>query len=160
MLVWVYEQMGRGGKVGTKRYTKRRANSKDEGSDESDEDYSLGADEELEDSEEYCSSLAGEESEKSLDEFEEEEEEKEEEEEEEEGEEEEEEVRKVGMSKGRKGFLHRKRSEVGKACRKRKVSYKEENFEDYEDEDYVDDDDDGDDAQFSPDELDLEDEDE
>ncbi|GFY94910.1 RING/U-box protein [Actinidia rufa] len=154
--------MGRGGNVGTKRHTERRANSKDEGSDESDEDYSLGADEELEDLEEYCSSLAGEELEESLDEFEEEEEEKEQEEEEEEekGEEEEENVRKVGRSKGPMGFLHRKRSEVGKARRKRKVSYKEENFEDYEDADYVDDDDDGDDEEFSPDELDLEDEDE
>ncbi|GMP63855.1 hypothetical protein CsSME_00025372 [Camellia sinensis var. sinensis] len=133
--------MGRGGKVGNKQLGKRRIGSKDKGSDksESDDDYTVGADEEFEDSEEYCSSLAREESEESLDEFQ----------KEEEKEDAEEEVRVVGRSRWRKSFPGAKKNVVGKERKKRRVvSYKEENDEDYEVED-------DDDDEFMPDEIDL-----
>lgn len=120
--------MGRGRKVGNKQLGKRRIGSKDKGSDksESDEDYRVGADEEFGDSVEYCSSLAREESEESLDEFQ----------EEEEKEDAEEEVRVVGRSRWRKSFPGAKKNVVGKERKKRRVvSYKEENDEDYEVED-------------------------
>ncbi|XAR49175.1 hypothetical protein NMG60_11032273 [Bertholletia excelsa] len=115
--------MARGGKIGNRQYGKGRNWSKDKGSDDSDEDYTVGEDEEFEDSEEYCSSLEGEETEESLCEFEEEEEE-------------EDNLRKVGRLNRRKGFPNRKKNGVGKAQKKRKVPHKEENDEDYGDEDY------------------------
>ncbi|CAL5330128.1 unnamed protein product [Camellia sinensis] len=114
--------MGRGGKVGSKPCGKRRIRSKDNGSDESDEDYTVGGDEEFNDSEDYTS-FTGEESEESLGEFEEEEDEVEQK------------VRKASRSKGRKAFMGRKKNGVGKARKKRKVSYKVEDDEDFEDED-------------------------
>ncbi|GMP40046.1 hypothetical protein CsSME_00010645 [Camellia sinensis var. sinensis] len=114
--------MGRGGKVGSKPCGKRRIQSKDNGSDESDEDYTVGGDEEFNDSEDYTS-FTGEESEESLGEFEEEEDEVEQK------------VRKASRSKGRKAFMGRKKNGVGKARKKRKVSYKVEDDEDFEVED-------------------------
>lgn len=69
--------MGRVGKVGLKLgNTWRRIRSKDQGSDESDEDFTIGEDEEYE-SDEYCSSLDPDELEEGLGEFELEEEEEE-----------------------------------------------------------------------------------
>ncbi|PSS03054.1 PHD and RING finger domain-containing protein [Actinidia chinensis var. chinensis] len=165
--------MGRVGKVGGKPYSKRRIRSRDKRlveSDESDEDYTVGDDEVFNESEEYCSSFAGDESEESLGEFE-----------GEEDEEEEQKVRKIGRAKGQKIFPGRKKNEVGKARKRRRASYKIEDVEDSEDEDFdvdVDDDDDDDDdvddddddvdvvvdeeeeEEFTPDEIDLEDEDE
>ncbi|KAG5525415.1 hypothetical protein RHGRI_031917 [Rhododendron griersonianum] len=118
--------MGKGGKVESKQHRNRRGRSK-EGSDESDEDYTVGEDEEFHDSEEYCS-LAGEESEESLGDFEEEEEEEEEEEPK---------VSKIGRSKGEKAFPDRRKIEVGKAFKKTRT--KVEDDEDFEVEEYDDD---------------------
>ncbi|XP_052194337.1 uncharacterized protein LOC127802529 [Diospyros lotus] len=140
--------MARGEKVGNKQYGRRGIRSKDKDSDESDEDYTVGEDEEFDDSEEYCSSLDEEESEDSFCEFEEVEEEEEEEEEEKETKK----KRKVGRPKGQSGFRGRKKTGSRRAHKKRRVSSEEENDEDYEDED--------DDDEFTPDEVDLEDEDE
>ncbi|KAA8536782.1 hypothetical protein F0562_029260 [Nyssa sinensis] len=132
--------MGRGGKLGNKQSMRRRVRSKDKGSDESDEDYTIREDEECEESDEYCSSFAGDNSEESLGEFEEEEEEEEEEEKK---------VRKVVRSKGRKGFSGRKRNGVEKPRKKRRVSYEEDDEDDYADEDY------DEDEEFMPDEIDY-----
>ncbi|KAH6819042.1 hypothetical protein C2S51_002645 [Perilla frutescens var. frutescens] len=68
--------MARGGKVGYKRKTRNKVRLEKTGSDESDEDYMVDEDEEFGESEEdYCSSLADDESEASLGEFDDEEEE-------------------------------------------------------------------------------------
>ncbi|KAK6915643.1 Zinc finger, RING-type [Dillenia turbinata] len=120
--------MGRGGKLGSKRSVKRRLQLRNKGSDDSDEDYRVGEDEDLDDSDENCSSFDDNASEESLSIHEEEEEE-------------EEEVRKVVRSKKRtnsyqgwknKGFKRSKK-------RRRKVTSEED---DDEDNDYDDDDED------------------
>uniref|UniRef100_A0A5B7AI60 PHD and RING finger domain-containing protein 1 n=1 Tax=Davidia involucrata TaxID=16924 RepID=A0A5B7AI60_DAVIN len=122
--------MGRGGELGNKQGVKRRVRLKEKDSDESDDDYMVGEDEECEESDEYCSSFAGDDSEESLGEFE--------------VEEEEEKVRKVVRSKGQKGFPGRKKNGVKKPGKKKRVSYEDE-----------DDEDDDDDEEFMPDEIDC-----
>ncbi|XAR52670.1 hypothetical protein NMG60_11020853 [Bertholletia excelsa] len=115
--------MGRRGKIESRRYGNGGIRSKDNGSDESDEDYAVGEDEEFNDSEEYCP-FSVEESEGSLGELEEEEDE------------EEEKVRKVVRPKRKKVFTVRKKSRNVKARKKRRVSYKVDEDDDFEDEDY------------------------
>ncbi|KAK9292964.1 hypothetical protein L1049_020946 [Liquidambar formosana] len=119
--------MGRGGKVGLKRGRKRRVRSKDNGSDDSDEDYMVEEDE-VSDYEE--SSFEGDELEENSDSFEEEWEEEEEEEEEE--------VRKVARSKVKMGSLGRRKVRIKTAPKRKRASYEEE---EEEDEDYHDDED-------------------
>ncbi|XP_050223291.1 uncharacterized protein LOC126673255 [Mercurialis annua] len=127
--------MGKGGKVDSKRNSKTRVRLKDEGSDDSDEDYvaeveEILSDDELEDLGNSLDEYASEESFGSYVE------------EEEDGE-----FRKVIRSKSRKGS--RANGKIGgKTSRKRKrVSYEQE---EEDDEDYVHDDDDDDDDEFSP----------
>ncbi|XP_047311495.1 uncharacterized protein LOC124914911 [Impatiens glandulifera] len=124
--------MGKGEKVGRKRNVKRGIDCKYTGSDDSDEDYTVGEDEECNESDE-CSSFAGEESDESLFEFE--------------GEIEDEKKRKVNRSKGRC-------FSVRNVPKKRRSSYREEDDGDFND------DDDFKDEEFTPDENDLDDEEE
>ncbi|KAA8545223.1 hypothetical protein F0562_020007 [Nyssa sinensis] len=127
--------MGRGGKLGNKQGIKRTVRSQHKDSDESDDDYMVGEDEECEESDEYCSSFAGDDSDESLGELEEEEEEK---------------VRKVGRSKEKKVYPGRKKNWVKKPCKVNRVSYEEDDDEDYDE-----------DEEFMPDENDcIDDEDE
>ncbi|KAM7469933.1 hypothetical protein LguiA_008116 [Lonicera macranthoides] len=144
--------MGKGGKLGFNGNSRRGVSLKEQGSDESDEDYNVGADEEFDESDD-CS-FDGDESEVSLGEFEYEEVEEEEEEEEEE----EIKVRKVAKTKGRRSFPGRKEHLVMKPQKRKRVSYKEEEDDDYDNKD----DDDDDDEEFKPDEIDdyVDDEDE
>lgn len=117
--------MARGGKIGYKRKTRNKVRLEKKGSDESDEDYKVDEDEEFVESEDdYCSSLAEDESEESLGEFE-------DEEEEEEWVEKKVKTKKVGRPRGRKGFQTRKKNRVVKPRRK-KVPSSEEG-EDYDD---------------------------
>lgn len=68
--------MARGSKIGCKRKTRNKVRLEKRGSDESDEDYNIDEDEEFNESEDdYCSSLAEDESEDSLGGFDDEEEE-------------------------------------------------------------------------------------
>lgn len=139
--------MGKGGKLGFKGNSRRGVSLKEQGSDESDEDYNVGADEEFDESDD-CS-FDGDESEVSLGEFEYEEVEEEEEEIK---------VRKVAKTKGRRSFPGRKENPVMKPQKRKRVSYKEEDDDDYDNKD----DDDDDDEEFKPDEIDdyVDDEDE
>lgn len=119
--------MARGGKFGLKREARNNIPLSRKGSDESDEDYTVGEDEDFNESEDEDCSLAEDESEDSLGEFVAEEEE------------EEEEVqvtikKKVRKPAGLKCVQSRKKNGFAKG-RKKKVAYSEE-------EDYVDDDDD------------------
>ncbi|KAI3445317.1 hypothetical protein Pfo_001982 [Paulownia fortunei] len=116
--------MARGSKIGYKRKARNKVRLEKKGSDESDEDYKVDEDEEFDESEDdYCSSLAEDESEESLGEFEEDEEEEEWVEKK---------VKKVGRPRGRKVFQTRKKNAVVKP-RKKKVVYSEEEGEDYDD---------------------------
>lgn len=120
--------MARGGKIGHKRKTRNNVRLERNGSDESDEDYRVDEDEEFNHSEDdYCSSLAEDESEESLGEFN--------DEEEEEWVEKRVTTKKVGRPRGRKAFQARKKSAVVKP-RKKKVANSDE--EDEEEEDYDD----------------------
>ncbi|KAK6911621.1 Zinc finger, PHD-finger [Dillenia turbinata] len=122
--------MGRGGRVGSKRSVKKRLRSRNKGSDDSDEDYRVGEDEDLDDSDENCSSFDDDASEESLGIHE-------EEEEEEEG------VRKVMRSKkGSNNSQGRKNNRFKRSKKRRKVTSEED---DDEDNDYDDDNDDDDD---------------
>ncbi|KAH9689584.1 F18C1.6 protein [Citrus sinensis] len=138
--------MGRGGKVGSKQDFKRRARSKDKGSDDSDEDYVISDEEdevsedELED---YCSSVDGYASEEGFDSFVEEEEE-----------EEEVDVRKVVRSKARKSNLGDGKNGVKTARKRKRVRYGEDEDEDYEEEE------EDEDEEFTPDDDDCLDEEE
>ncbi|KAL5786757.1 hypothetical protein ACOSQ2_009149 [Xanthoceras sorbifolium] len=141
--------MGRGGKASSKGDLKKRVRSKDNGSDDSDEDYVVSDEEHVvseDELEDYCSSLDGDASEDGFDGF------AEEEEDEVEEEEEEEEVRKVVRSKAKRSNLGNDR--IGdKTSRKRKrVSYGE-------DEDYEEEEDEDEDEEFTLDEDEDEDED-
>ncbi|GMJ11176.1 hypothetical protein like AT3G05670 [Hibiscus trionum] len=116
--------MVRGGKVGHRSKFKRRVRSKDEGSDDSDEDYVVSPEDDADD---YCSSLDGCASEEGfggfIDDYREEEEEK---------------VRKVVRLKGK----HWRRRIVDRKPRKRKVvSDEDDDDEDYEEEQDEEDDD-------------------
>ena len=137
--------MGREGKVNSKRNLSKRIRSKDNASDDSDEDYVVENEENAsdDDSEDYGNSIDGYASEESFDSFIEEEEE-------------EEKFRKVGRTKKNKGYVKNGKFD-GKTSRKRKKP----SYEDEEDEDYVDDEDynDDDDEEFAPDEDEDEDED-
>ncbi|XP_052194115.1 uncharacterized protein LOC127802387 [Diospyros lotus] len=124
--------MGRGGKVQSKKNSKRKIRSRCKGSDESDEDYTVGEDEDLNYSED-------EESQESFGEFEEEEEE--------------EEVRKVGRLKGQKTLRGRKKFGSGKVRKRSRVSYRLRIGENFEDQDHGDDD-------GEPDEIGLDEEEE
>lgn len=174
--------MGRGDKAGFKHGTRKRVRSVDKLSDDSDEDYIVGEDEEVDESEEeeFASSFDGDESEESLAEFEEEDEEDEEEEYTEMK------VKKAGRPK--KVNPGRKQNGVVKPKRKKQSSYREEDdyddFNEYvvdrekkdvtkprkknrvsyreqDDENYDDSDNDNDDEEFRPEEIndDMEDED-
>ncbi|XP_047320070.1 uncharacterized protein LOC124924066 [Impatiens glandulifera] len=136
--------MGRGKKVVSKKDVKGGIGCKGKGSDDSDEDYTVGEDEACNESDENCSSFAGEESDESLFEFE---------EDLEEDEEEDNKKRKVRRSEGRY-CPNVKKSTVGNVPKKRRISYKEEDDESCKDED------DDEDVEFTPDEIDLDDEDE
>ncbi|KAL0364838.1 UNVERIFIED_CONTAM: hypothetical protein Sangu_0581400 [Sesamum angustifolium] len=104
--------MARGGKIGNKRKTRNKVRLEKKGSDESDEDYKVDEDEEFDESEDdYCSSLAEDESEESLGELEEEEEEEEEWVEKK--------AKKVGKSRRGKGFQGRKKNGLVKPKIKR-----------------------------------------
>ncbi|KAE8705574.1 hypothetical protein F3Y22_tig00110422pilonHSYRG00113 [Hibiscus syriacus] len=134
--------MVRGGKVGHRSNFKRRVRSKDEGSDDSDEDYVVSENEESEDdAEEYCSSLdecASEEYFGSfIDDYK----------------EEEKDVRKVARLKGRPMSSAKMRKIVDKKSRKQKaVSDEEDDDEDYEEEEQEEEDDD---VEFTLDEEEL-----
>jgi hypothetical protein len=155
--------MGRGGKVSSKRSFKNRVSSKDNGSDDSDEDYVVSNEEIVVSDgsdEEYCSSLDGCASEESFGNFVEEEEE-----------EEVEVVRKVVRSKVRskvqKGGSHQRKIGVKTTRKRRRVMRDDEEEDEDEDEDYeIDDDDeeeeeeDSEDEEFTPDEDDCSDEEE
>ncbi|XP_050143133.1 uncharacterized protein LOC126618944 [Malus sylvestris] len=165
--------MVKGGKVSSKRKIKTRVPSKYQGSDDSDEDYVISGEENevSEDLEEdYCSSLDGDASEESFGSFVDEEEEEEdevkkvrkktrsrakrdadgfivdEEEEEEEDEEEVKPVRKGIRSKVQNGFSGRQKNGVKPSRKRRKITYREVEDQDYNDED------DDDDEEFTPDE--------
>ncbi|KAI3448510.1 hypothetical protein Pfo_005175 [Paulownia fortunei] len=122
--------MARGGKIAHKRKTRNKVQLEKTGSDVSDEDYMVGEDEEFDESEdEYCSSLADDESEESLGEFE----------EEEELEEEwvKKKIKKVGRPRGRKSFQERRNNGVVKPRKKKAAYSEEEEEEDYDDDDFV-----------------------
>ena len=153
--------MGRGGKVSSKRNFKNRVSSKDNGSDDSDEDYVVSNEEIVVSDgsdEEYCSSLDGCASEESFGNFVEEEEE-----------EEVEVVRKVVRSKVRskvqKGGSRQRKIGVKTTRKRRRVMRDDEEEDEDEDEDYEIDDDeeeeeDSEDEEFTPDEDDCSDEEE
>lgn len=118
--------MARGGKIGQKRKTRNNVRLERNGSDESDEDYRVDEDEEFNHSEDdYCSSLAEDESEESLGEFN--------DDEEEEWVEKRVTTKKVGRPRGRKAFQTRKKNAVVKP-RKKKVAKSEDEEEDVEEE--------------------------
>ncbi|KAM7478417.1 hypothetical protein LguiA_026630 [Lonicera macranthoides] len=121
--------MGRRSKFRFKRSTWRRVRSKEKGSDESDEDYNVGRDELLDESDEYCS-LDGDESEDCLGKFEEEDEVK---------------VKKVARSKAKRSLPNRRANGIKKPRKKKRIVYKQE----YDD----DDEDDDDDEEFTLDEI-------
>ncbi|XP_042049722.1 chromodomain-helicase-DNA-binding protein 4-like [Salvia splendens] len=119
--------MARGGKVSYKRKTRNKVRLEKKGSDESDEDYRVDEDEEFHLSEDdYCSSLAENESDESVGKFD---------DEEEEWIEKKVKTKKIGKPKGRKSFQTRKKNMVVKS-RKKQVSDSEE--EEEEEEEYDD----------------------
>ncbi|CAA0834657.1 RING/U-box protein [Striga hermonthica] len=127
--------MARGGKIGYKRKTRNKVHLEKKGSDESDEDYRVDEGEDFDGSEdEYCSSLAEDDLEESLGEFEEEEEWVDKK------------VKKVERRSIRKGSETGKKNEVKNPRRKKAVYSEEEEEEDDDDEEdedfYLDDDDD------------------
>lgn len=126
--------MGRS-KFRFKRSTRSRVRSKERGTDESDEDYNVGRDELLDESDEYCS-LDGDESEDCLGEFEEEDEVK---------------VKKVARSKPKRSLPNRRANGIKKPRKKKKkrIVYKQEYGDD---DDYEDDNDD--DEEYTLDEID------
>lgn len=114
--------MGRGGKVGSKHIFKRKVRSKDKGSDDSDEDYVVGEDEEIEvsdggDSEDYCYSLEGDEVEESLCSLE-----------------EEEDMRKGFRSKAKMGAAGQRKIGCKTSKKRRRVLNEEDDDKDYEEE--------------------------
>ncbi|RVW97936.1 PHD and RING finger domain-containing protein 1 [Vitis vinifera] len=114
--------MGRGGKVGSKHILKRKVRSKDKGSDDSDEDYVVGEDEEIEvsdggDSEDYCYSLEGDEVEESLCSLE-----------------EEEDMRKGFRSKAKMGAAGQRKIGCKTSKKRRRVLNEEDDDKDYEEE--------------------------
>ncbi|KAM1095392.1 hypothetical protein EV1_010372 [Malus domestica] len=170
--------MVKGGKVSSKRKIKTRIPSKDQGSDDSDEDYVISGEENevSEDLEEdYCSSLDGDESEESFGSFVDEEEEEEEEEEvkkvrknsrsrakrgsagfivEEEEEEEEEEEDKEEVKPVRKGIRSKVRNGFSGRQKNGVKPLRKRRmiaYREVEDQDYNDEDED-DDEEFTPDE--------
>ncbi|XP_059648454.1 uncharacterized protein LOC132294563 isoform X2 [Cornus florida] len=133
--------MGTGGKLGNTQSISRRVQSKTKDFDDSDEDYTVGDDEECNATDEYCSSFAGDESEEILGELEEDEEEVK--------------MREVARSKRQKSNSGTKGIGFEKPQKKKRVSYNEYDDEDYDGEDY------DDDEEFMPDEIDyVDDEDE
>ncbi|XWS58126.1 hypothetical protein CRYUN_Cryun08bG0007900 [Craigia yunnanensis] len=139
--------MVRGGKVGHRSNFKKRVRSKDEASDDSDEDYVVseeGNEESEDDAEDYCSSLDDCALEEGFGSFFDEEDE----------DEEEKEVRKVVRLKAKQMSSARERKIVDRKWRKQKgVSDEEEEDEDYEEEE-------DDDEEFTLDEEDCLDEEE
>ncbi|KAL6324036.1 hypothetical protein AAG906_006307 [Vitis piasezkii] len=114
--------MGRGGKVGSKHIFKRKVRSKDKGSDDSDEDYVVGEDEEIEvsdggDSEDYCYSLEGDEVEESLCSLE-----------------EEEDMREGFRSKAKMGAAGQRKIGCKTSKKRRRVLNEEDDDKDYEEE--------------------------
>lgn len=114
--------MRRGGKVGSKHIFKRKVRSKDKGSDDSDEDYVVGEDEEIEvsdggDSEDYCYSLEGDEVEESLCSLE-----------------EEEDMRKGFRSKAKMGAAGQRKIGCKTSKKRRRVLNEEDDDKDYEEE--------------------------
>ncbi|KAL1549753.1 chromodomain-helicase-DNA-binding protein 4-like [Salvia divinorum] len=116
--------MARGGKVSYKRKTRNKVRLEKKGSDESDEDYRVDEDEEFHLSEDdYCSSLAENDSDESFGKFD---------DEEEEWIEKKDKTKKIGKPKGRKSVQTRKKNMVVKS-RKKQVSDSEEEEEEYDD---------------------------
>ncbi|TYH35824.1 hypothetical protein ES332_D13G220300v1 [Gossypium tomentosum] len=147
--------MVRGGKVGQRSNFKRRVRSKDEGSDDSDEDYVVsleGNDESEDDVEDSCSSLDECASEEGFGSFI----------DDEDDEEEDKEVRKVVRSKAKPMSSARTRKIVDRKSQKRKVvSDEEDDDEDYEiEEEEEQEEEDDDDLEFTLDEEDCLDEEE
>ncbi|XVE63104.1 hypothetical protein DITRI_Ditri06bG0172900 [Diplodiscus trichospermus] len=142
--------MVRGGKVVNRSNFKKRVRSKDEASDDSDEDYVVseeGNEESEEDAEDYCYSLDECASEEGFGSFV----------DGEDDDEEEKEVRKVVRSKANRMSSARERKIVDRKSRKRKtVSDDEEDDDDYEEEEVEEDDD----EEFTLDEEDCLDEEE
>ncbi|XVF57558.1 hypothetical protein PTKIN_Ptkin06aG0215300 [Pterospermum kingtungense] len=142
--------MVRGGKFGHRSNFKKRVRSKDEASDDSDEDYVVseeGNKESEDDAEDYCSSLDEYASEEGFVSFVDEDEE-------------EKEVSKVVRSKTKRKSSAKERMIVGRKSRKRKsVSDEEEEDEDYEEEEEEEEEED-DDEEFTLDEEDCLDEEE
>lgn len=121
--------MARGGKIGYKRKTRNNVRLEKNGSDESDEDYRVDEDEELNHSEDdYCSSLAEDESEESLGEFN--------DDEEEEWVEKKVTTKKVGRPRGQKAFQTRKKNTVAKPRKKKVANSKDEEEEEEEYDDF------------------------
>ncbi|XWS64475.1 hypothetical protein CRYUN_Cryun05aG0007100 [Craigia yunnanensis] len=141
--------MVKGGKVSHRSNFKKRIRSKDEGSDDSDEDYVVseeGNEESDDDAEDYCSSLDEWTSEEGFGSFVSEEDEEEEEKENE--------VRKVVRLKAKQMSSARERKIVDRKSRKRKsVSDEDEDYEEEEEEE-------DDDEEFTLDEEDCLDEEE
>ncbi|CAA2967616.1 chromodomain-helicase-DNA-binding 5-like isoform X1, partial [Olea europaea subsp. europaea] len=126
--ILLLSQMARRGNVGYKRNTRNRDQLEGNGLDDSDEDYKVGEDEEINESEdEYCSSFAEDESEESLGKF---------------GEEEEDEwvekkVKFVERPRGQKGFRGKKKNGGLKKKRKKVVVYSEEEEDNDSDNDFA-----------------------
>ncbi|KAG8363883.1 hypothetical protein BUALT_Bualt19G0068800 [Buddleja alternifolia] len=116
--------MARGGKISYKRKTRTKVQLKKKGSDESDEDYTVSDSESFNESEdEYCSSLADDESEESFGEFVEEKgfmKKK---------------IKKVLRPRVRKGLQGKKNNEFVKT-RKKNATYSEEDGVNYDDDDF------------------------
>ncbi|KAK6121084.1 hypothetical protein DH2020_045177 [Rehmannia glutinosa] len=116
--------MAKGGKIERKCKTRNKVRFEKGGSDESDEDYMVGEDDFNESEDEYCSSLADDETEESLGEFE------------EEGEWVNKKIKKDGRPRGRKSF-RRKRNNGVVESRKKQAAHSEEEEEDYDDDDFT-----------------------
>ncbi|CAI9769523.1 unnamed protein product [Fraxinus pennsylvanica] len=122
------EQMARRGSVKYKRNTRCCDQLDGKGLDDSDEDYEIGEDDEFNESEdEYCSSLAEDESEEGLGEFK----------EEEEDEWVEKKVKFIQRPGGQKGFQGKKKNGSLKRKRKKVVVYSEEEEDDDSDNDFA-----------------------
>ncbi|CAA2961880.1 chromodomain-helicase-DNA-binding protein Mi-2 homolog [Olea europaea var. sylvestris] len=120
--------MARRGNLGYKRNTRCRDQLDGKGSDDSDEDYKVGEDDDFNETEdEYCSSLAEDESEESLGEFE----------EEEEDEWIEKKVKHSRRPRGRKGSSGKKINGAVKPKRKKVVVYSEEEEDDDSDDNFA-----------------------
>lgn len=117
--------MARGGKVSYKRKTRNKVRLEKNGSDESDEDYRVDEDEEFHMSEDdYCSSLAEDESDESFGKFD---------DEEEEWIEKKDKTKKIGKPRGRKAFQTRKKNVVVRSRKKKVSDSEEEEEEEYDD---------------------------